>query len=256
MRHREPQLDTESAAKIEEFRKSVEADAQDVIFRVFPSKILELQNLIKSTSSPSSPFHQSHATECTDLKVYPPPSPSNSAGESDKKKRKREVEESNSHVSSDIQHARFPNVFHANRHIAAVHEALKKECEQLIELTDKVKLWINLTMPKIEDGDNFGVQIQEEVLNELHRSQESGYNMRDCVRQNHLNRAKISSKIIKYPHLEDYGLALKEHDDKQLYIARQNLSDLRNVYAVVTDMLHKNITKLRSPKGNNGVSLY
>ncbi|KAH9065640.1 proteasome activator pa28 REG alpha/beta subunit [Lactarius vividus] len=256
MRQREPQLDTESAAKIEEFRKSVEADAQDVIFRVFPSKILELQNLIKSTSSPSSPFHQSHATAFTDLKVYPPPSPSNSAGESDKKKRKREVEETNSHVSSDTQHARFPNVFHANRHIASVHETLKKECEQLIELTDKVKLWINLTMPKIEDGDNFGVQIQEEVLSELHRSQESGYNIRDCVRQNHLNRAKISSKIIKYPHLEDYGLALKEHDDKQLYIARQNLSDLRNVYAVVTDMLHKNITKLRSPKGNNGVSLY
>jgi len=101
-----------------------------------------------------------------------------------------------------------------------------------------------------------------EVLNELHRSQESGYNMRDCVRQNHLNRAKISSKIIKYPHLEDYAvcslpvriyssltfqqLALKEHDDKQLYIARQNLSDLRNVYAVVTDMLHKNITKVLS----------
>ena len=40
-------------------------------------------------------------------------------------------------------------------------------------------------------------------------------------------------------------VALKEHDDKQLYIARQNLSDLRNVYAVMTDILHKNITKVR-----------
>jgi hypothetical protein len=39
-------------------------------------------------------------------------------------------------------------------------------------------------------------------------------------------------------------LALKEHDDKQLYIARQNLSDLRNVYAVITDILHKNISKV------------
>ena len=40
-------------------------------------------------------------------------------------------------------------------------------------------------------------------------------------------------------------VALKEHDDKQLYIARQNLSDLRNVYAVMTDILHKNISKVR-----------
>lgn len=45
-----------------------------------------------------------------------------------------------------------------------------------------------------------------EVLNELHRSQESGYNMRDGVRQHHLNRAKICSKIIKYPHMEDYAV--------------------------------------------------
>ncbi len=48
--------------------------------------------------------------------------------------------------------------------------------------------------------------ILKEVLSELHRSQESGYNMRDAVRQNHLNRAKICSKIIKYPHLEDYAV--------------------------------------------------
>jgi len=253
MRHREPQVEKETAAKLEDFRKTVDADAEDVIFRVFPSKVVELQKLIKSTALPSSPFHQSHASASTDVTVHPPP---NGSGEPDKKKRKREAGETADHVLSDTQHARFPNAFHSNKHLVAVHETLKKECEQLIELTDKIKLWINLTMPKIEDGDNFGVQIQEEVLNELHRSQESGYNMRDNVRQHLLNRAKICSKIIKYPHLEDYALALKEHDDKQLYIARQNLSDLRNVYAVISDIIHKNITKLRSPKGNNGIGLY
>lgn len=256
MKLKEPQVDKETSAKLEDFRKCVDADAEDVIFHIFPSKIVELQKLIKSTSSPSSPFHQSHAAGSTDAIVHPPPNASNSIAEPDKKKRKREAGENNDHVLNDTQHARFPNLFHANKHIVSVHEMVKRECEQLIDLTDKVKLWINLTMPKIEDGDNFGVQIQEEVLSELHRSQESGYNMRDNVRQHHLNRAKICSKIIKYPHLEDYALALKEHDDKQLYIARQNLSDLRNVYAVVTDILHKNISKLRSPKGNNGVSLY
>jgi hypothetical protein len=50
--------------------------------------------------------------------------------------------------------------------------------------------------------------VLSEVLNELHRSQESGYNIRDGVRQHHLNRAKICSKIIKYPHLEDYAVRI------------------------------------------------
>ena len=43
-----------------------------------------------------------------------------------------------------------------------------------------------------------------EVLTELHRSQESAYNLRDSARQSHLNRAKLCSKLIKYPHVEDY----------------------------------------------------
>lgn len=107
-----------------------------------------------------------------------------------------------------------------------------------------------------------GVQIQEEVLNELHRSQESAYNLRDAARQSHLSRAKMCSKVIKYPHVEDYivsalssfpgcvlklliKLALKEHDQKQLYVARQNLFDIRNVYAILTDIMHKNINKVR-----------
>lgn len=41
-----------------------------------------------------------------------------------------------------------------------------------------------------------------------------------------------------------FQLALKEHDEKQLYVARQNLIDLRSIYAILTDILHKNIDKV------------
>jgi hypothetical protein len=43
-----------------------------------------------------------------------------------------------------------------------------------------------------------------EVLAELHRAQESAYNLRDVARQDFLARAKICSKLIKYPFVEDY----------------------------------------------------
>lgn len=79
-------------------------------------------------------------------------------------------------------------------------------------------------------GDNFGVQIQEglsytissleaaligsmyaEALNELHRSQESAYSLRDASRLHHLSRAKICSKLIKYPNVEDYTVRPKSY---------------------------------------------
>ena len=33
---------------------------------------------------------------------------------------------------------------------------------------------------------------------------QSAYNLRDLARQHHLERAKICSKLIKYPNIEDY----------------------------------------------------
>jgi Proteasome activator PA28, C-terminal len=39
-------------------------------------------------------------------------------------------------------------------------------------------------------------------------------------------------------------LALREHDAKQLYMARQHLVDIKNIYAVLTDVIHKNIQKV------------
>jgi len=111
-------------------------------------------------------------------------------------------------------------------------------------------------MPKMEDGDNFGVQVQEEVLAEVHRAQDSSHNIRDSVRAHHIARGKLCSKLLKYPNLEDYALALKNHDDKQAYLAREHIIDLRNIYAVLTDILQKNIAKIRAPKGNNSGSMY
>ncbi|KZS95913.1 proteasome activator pa28 REG alpha/beta subunit [Sistotremastrum niveocremeum HHB9708] len=200
---------------------------------------------------PSSHFHISHAAKSTDTTVH------HSLGDPSidpRKPKKRKLED---HETADDAHFTvYPSYVTANRQLQVVLKHVKDECDELVSLCDTVTLWVNLSMPRIEDGDNFGVQIQEEVLSELSKSQEAAYNTRDGVRTHHLARAKICSKMIKYPHLEDYPLALAEHDEKQYYFARQHLIDIRNIYAVLTDILHKNIAKIRSPKGNNSVGLY
>ncbi|TFK56562.1 proteasome activator pa28, REG alpha/beta subunit [Heliocybe sulcata] len=248
MAPKDRKVDPQLGKKLQEYQRTVNNAAEDIIFITFPTK-----QLIDNTLAPDSPFNMSHAKSSTDTTVYPAP---NTSSEPEAKKRKLSAGEgtaTNGAASNDMKHARYPNLVMANEHISKIHATLKKECEELAEQVDKVKLWINLNMP---NGDNFGVQIQEEVLQELHRSQQSAYNLRDNARRDYLERAKICSKLIKYPNVQDYALALKEHDDKQLYCARQDLLDLRNIYAVLTDIIHKNIAKLRSPKGNNSSGLY
>lgn len=99
----------------------------------------------------------------------------------------------------------------------------------------QVKMWVQLLIPRIEDGNNFGVSIQEETVAELRTVEGEAASYLDqisrfylqnlfiicgfctfqvclCVVQ-HLNlcllftfryyitRAKLVSKIAKYPHV-------------------------------------------------------
>ncbi|KAF8711850.1 Proteasome activator pa28, REG alpha beta subunit, partial [Rhizoctonia solani] len=231
-------VDTAVAEQLKAFNDSVTKRAEEIVFKVFPQKILWVP-----LHRNDSPLHVASTDGTTDTTVYSPPT----EPEPPTKKRRHENGDSvtvGSVVELGEGGPRFVGRVVANHRLRALHDDLKNEYMELVNLCDKVKLWVNLTMPKIEDGDNFGVQIQEEVLNELHRAQDSGYNLRDAVsKSHHINRAKICSKILKYPHVEDYAIALQEHDEKQFYMALRNLIDLRNIYAVLTDVIHKNFQK-------------
>ncbi|KAG9119358.1 hypothetical protein FRC07_005656 [Ceratobasidium sp. 392] len=245
-------VDPGVADQLKTFHESVTKRAEEIVFKVFPQKILfvsvsypatQLNQQIEKASNSESPYHLSNAEASSDATVYPPPSTS----EPPTKKRRHENGDAST-PSAPIENGeggpRFLNRIVANQTLRSLHDELKKEYMELVDLCDKVKLWVNLTMPKIEDGDNF------EVLNELHRAQDSGYNLRDAVsKSHHVNRAKICSKILKYPHIEDYAIALREHDEKQFYMCLRNLIDLRNIYAILMDVIHKNFQKA-SPTGS------
>lgn len=73
-----------------------------------------------------------------------------------------------------------------------------------------VKLWIQLNIPRIEDGNNFGVAIQEEAIQELGRVEDAAFGLCDGIKY-HTARAKLLTKIIKYPNIEDYIKVFKYH---------------------------------------------
>ncbi|KAG5654713.1 hypothetical protein H0H81_007469 [Sphagnurus paluster] len=218
-------MDKDIANKVEDFRKGVIKAGEDIVFNRFPAKVRQtipgdasqlimifrysLHALVQTTLATDSPFHMTHAEAFTDSTVYPPPLDASPNGPTQKKRKRDDDAQDMDDTSSSSQHARIPGRILTNKHLSQkVYDIVKRESTELAAMIDQVKLWVTLTMPKIEDGDNFGVQIQEEVLAELHRAQESAYNLRDSARQHYLSRAKICSKILKYPNLEDYTVSL------------------------------------------------
>ena len=62
-------------------------------------------------------------------------------------------------------------------------------------------MWILLLIPRIEDGNNFGVSIQEDTLTEVRTVETEAATYFDQVSRYYISRGKIVAKIAKYPHV-------------------------------------------------------
>lgn len=77
----------------------------------------------------------------------------------------------------------------------------------------QLKMWISFMIPKIEDGNNFGVSIQEDTLAEVQSVESEAAAFFDQISRYFISRAKIVSKVAKYPHIDDYRRAVKVSND-------------------------------------------
>ncbi|VDK61375.1 unnamed protein product [Anisakis simplex] len=125
-----------------------------------------------------------------------------------------------------------------------------------VEAVNKVKMWILFLIPRIEDGNNFGVSIQEEALNEVRTVEGEAASFLDQISRYFVSRARLITKVAKYPHVEDYRRAILDMDEKQFINIRLVLTEMRNHFATLHDMITKNLEKIKTPRNNNIEHMY
>lgn len=129
---------------------------------------------------------------------------------------------------------------------------------ELIDQIQCVRMWITLNIPKIEDGNNFGVSVQEDILAELKNVENEFDTLLSVPCSYHGARAKVISKCLKYPDIPDYRLAVEECDEQSFLQHRSIYIEIRNGLATLIDVIVKNKKKLLKPKGdyNHSQSFY
>ncbi len=153
--------------------------------------------------------------------------------------------------SAEVIEQRKKVITHSNESVISLLTMLKTEVHDLLEIVGESKMWIQLNIPRIEDGNNFGVSIQEETVAELSRAEDAVIGLLDSSFKYLVQRARLVSKVLKHPEVEDYLRSLVEVDEKELLQFRICFTDLKNNYQVLYDVLLKNMEKLRSPRGDN-----
>lgn len=129
---------------------------------------------------------------------------------------------------------------------------LKPYLREFIDHTVLLRTWITLLVPKTEDGDNLGVQIQYQVMDECDSNGISVKNFYYSFSEYYASRTKLISKLEKYPGAEDsIKSSIQEYDEAYFLTIRVVAHKLYYYYLSMNDTIRKNMDKIRKPKNDS-----
>lgn len=242
-------LHLKNAEQVSDYTKGFIASTEEIITQKIPDKIFILEKLDKEEFR----CYKDISSVNVDVEVSAEAiefSRKNSNSETAPAVKKRKLEE------MEDGEAKIPTI-PCNKKLLRLIDLLKPEIKDLIETCERMKTWIQLLIPKIEDGNNFGVSIQEEVLNEVHRIEGDSINYLDGISRYFITRGKIVSKVAKYPYLDDYRRAIHEVDEKEYLTLLFSVNDIRSHYLLILDLVSKNYEKIKKPRPQSNIdSMY
>lgn len=143
-----------------------------------------------------------------------------------------------------------------NEKIVVLLQRLKPEIKDVTEQLNLVTTWLQLQIPRIEDGNNFGVAVQEkvfELMTNLHTKLEGFHTQ---ISKYFSERGDAVAKAAKQPHVGDYRQLVHELDEAEYQEIRLMVMEIRNAYAVLYDIILKNFEKLKKPRGETKGMIY
>ncbi|XP_065178070.1 proteasome activator complex subunit 3-like [Sycon ciliatum] len=223
-------MSSETAEKFKAFKAAISESAESHLRELFPRKTLELEKLLREISS-------------TDF---------SSTQTEDVIRGAHKAKESQSVTGVSLPAIRPP----CNVAVVKMMEKLKPELIDVLEQLNGLKMWINMNIPKTQDGNNFGAAIQSETFSELARIEGDVAALYESIPWYYANRAKLIARCMKYPQVEDHLHTVSELDNKQKEALYMMCAELRNIYCCLNDMVLKNLDKLQKPTSTGPNMMY
>ncbi|XP_034990392.2 proteasome activator complex subunit 2 [Zootoca vivipara] len=232
------QVSKESREKMAVFRASLLQEGEEFLCTFLPRKILQLDQILKEGAL--------NVKDLTTLRApldipIPDPPPKDDEMETEKEKEKE---------------APKCGYLKSNEAIVSLLDRVKPEVREFKEKCILVTTWIQYMIPKIEDGNDFGVAVQEKVLERITALKTKAEAFQTTIAKYFLERGDAVAKASKDTHVMDYRCLVHERDEAVYREIQTMLLDIRGFYAELYHILSKNLEKLTNPKGEEKPSMY
>jgi len=243
--------------KFDVYKEAHKRAGEQLVLNVFPRKVIELNDLVKLGGA----FDYANLSDVCSDQVLPAMPEQLNGGEQASfdgvvAKRAKGVD-GETVISHTNVYAFVNGRVPVNARLTQLIEMIKPILRDAIEHMNQVKVWILLLIPRMEDGNNFGVSIQEEVLGEVRQIEDEAAQLLDQTSRYYLSRGKLVTKIARYPHVDDYRRAIVDLEEKQFINLRLTATEVRNHYATLHDLVVKNLDKIKIPRTSTAMeSMY
>uniref|UniRef100_A0A3Q3VU89 Proteasome activator complex subunit 2 n=1 Tax=Mola mola TaxID=94237 RepID=A0A3Q3VU89_MOLML len=143
-----------------------------------------------------------------------------------------------------------------NEKIMLLLDRVKPEIVAFREVVIAVSCWIQHLIPKIEDGNDFGVAVQEKILERIGAVKTKVDSFQTNINKYFSERGDAVAKASKETHVMDYRSLVHEKDEAVFSEIRVIVLDIRGFYAEFYDIISKNLDKVTNPKGEEKPSMY
>uniref|UniRef100_A0A9L0IK83 Proteasome activator complex subunit 2 n=1 Tax=Equus asinus TaxID=9793 RepID=A0A9L0IK83_EQUAS len=245
-------LSGEARKQVDVFRQNLFQEAEEFLYRFLPQKIMYLNQLLQEDSL--------NVADLTSLRApldipIPDPPPKDDEMETDKQE-KKEGERRGRGLNPLFLTVPKCGFLPGNEKVLALLALVKPEVWTLKEKCILVITWIQHLIPKIEDGNDFGVAIQEKVLERVNAVKTKVEAFQTTISKYFLERGDAVAKASKETHVMDYRALVHERDEAAYGELRAMVLDLRAFYAELYHIISSNLEKIVNPKGEEKPSMY
>ncbi|KAI5105999.1 proteasome activator complex subunit 1 [Silurus meridionalis] len=225
-------------------------EAELLVSTFFPQMIADMDNLLQASlvledlSALRAPLD------------IPMPDPAKEELKRKKKEAKKEKEGKKSDDKEEDEAGPPCGPIASNEKVDNLIKEIKPHIQTLKEKLNTVSMWVQLQIPRIEDGNNFGVAVQEKVFELLTNTRTKIEGFQTQITKYYSERGDAVAKASKQPHVGDYRQLVHELDQHQYCELRMVVLEIRNTYAVLFDVISKNYDKIKKPRGDCKALIY